>query len=374
MKNSGLPTISLCMIVRNEEDNIRYCLDSVKDYVDEIIIVDTGSTDSTVDICKEYTEQVYFYQWNDDFSEARNESIKYATKDWILILDADEFVKQEEFGKLEELLQGIDDHIGALNWLCVDMDKRDLGNIDYSELYQKEFVPTVTKVFRNDKGYYFEYSLHNQLWTGDEQIANTDLVFFHYGYIQSEKKRIERYEKNIQKDLKKYPDDIYVKYNHARYFSYIGDSQRMVQLLDNVIAEYKELGQPHRFIKLPEIYETYVTLLFGKEKYYQKVESLAKDWIALNISDEKQLPYYYLGHVYFMQKKYEESFLILKQVERKLEAIHSSKIDLVSLLVETKFLLWAIYCGQNNTEKAKIYYQYLINTTKRKYLLKNETS
>jgi len=82
--------ISLCMIVKNEEEFLPGCLDSVKGVVDEIVIVDTGSTDRTVEIARQYGAKVYHYEWNDDFAAARNESLKHATCGWILVLDADE--------------------------------------------------------------------------------------------------------------------------------------------------------------------------------------------------------------------------------------------------------------------------------------------
>lgn len=79
-----MPTISLCMIVKNEEAHIARCLDSVVELVDEIIIVDTGSTDRTVEIVSAYTSQVYMYPWKDDFSEARNYSFSKAYMDMVM--------------------------------------------------------------------------------------------------------------------------------------------------------------------------------------------------------------------------------------------------------------------------------------------------
>ena len=84
------PTISLCMIVKNEEAFLEQCLKSIKDYVDEIIIVDTGSTDRTVEIAERFTDKIYFHAWENSFSKARNQSLAYATGDWIFIMDADE--------------------------------------------------------------------------------------------------------------------------------------------------------------------------------------------------------------------------------------------------------------------------------------------
>lgn len=83
-------TISLCMIVKDEEQVLERCLDSVKELVDEIVIVDTGSTDATKDIAARYTDRLFHFEWNHDFSAARNFSFRQATQDYILWLDADD--------------------------------------------------------------------------------------------------------------------------------------------------------------------------------------------------------------------------------------------------------------------------------------------
>lgn len=102
-----MSTISLCMIVRDEEDVLGRCLDSVADLVDEIIIVDTGSTDRTKEIAEEYTERVYDFPWIDDFAAARNAAFDRANCDYCMWLDADDVLKEEdrqEFLKLKESL------------------------------------------------------------------------------------------------------------------------------------------------------------------------------------------------------------------------------------------------------------------------------
>lgn len=99
--------ISLCMIVKNEEKVLSRCLESVKDAVDEIIIVDTGSTDKTKKIALDYTEKVYDFEWIDDFSAARNYSFSKATKDYILWLDADDIITAENSAKLIELKENL---------------------------------------------------------------------------------------------------------------------------------------------------------------------------------------------------------------------------------------------------------------------------
>lgn len=101
-------TVSLCMIVKNEELTLGECLESVADVVDEIIIVDTGSTDETKAIAKRYTDKVYDFEWIDDFSAARNFSFSKATQDYILWLDADDRIKDEDreaFHRLKQTLE-----------------------------------------------------------------------------------------------------------------------------------------------------------------------------------------------------------------------------------------------------------------------------
>ena len=92
------------MIVKNEEAFLEKCLESVKNYIDEIIIVDTGSTDKTVEIASRYTDKVYFHPWEGNFSKARNQALSYATCDWIFQIDGDEELIE---GSGEKLLKAV---------------------------------------------------------------------------------------------------------------------------------------------------------------------------------------------------------------------------------------------------------------------------
>ena len=96
-------TLSLCMIVKNEHDTLGRCLDCIKDIADEIIIVDTGSTDDTKKIALKYTDKVYDFEWCYDFAKARNFSFSHATKDYIMWLDADDIILEEDREKLKIL-------------------------------------------------------------------------------------------------------------------------------------------------------------------------------------------------------------------------------------------------------------------------------
>lgn len=109
-------SLSLCMIVRDESGTIRRCLNSIKDIVDEIIIVDTGSLDNTKEICKEFTEKIYDFKWVDDFSKARNFSFSKSNCDYILWMDADEYFDEQNKIKLKNIKENLSDNIDGIRF------------------------------------------------------------------------------------------------------------------------------------------------------------------------------------------------------------------------------------------------------------------
>jgi glycosyltransferase involved in cell wall biosynthesis len=114
-------TISLCMIVKNESHNLHRCLQSVQGFVNQIIVVDTGSEDNTVEIARSYGAEVYFFEWCDDFAAARNYSLSFATGDWILILDADEKLIIGDREVISNTLgSSLDLQAFALPLVCID--------------------------------------------------------------------------------------------------------------------------------------------------------------------------------------------------------------------------------------------------------------
>src|SRR5699024_2619925 len=138
-------TVSLCMIVKNEEDVLARCLDSVHHLVDEINIVDTGSTDNTIEIARKYTDRVFRFEWTGRFSDARNESFKYATKDYIFYLDADDVLlekDQEKFKKLKETLDPVVDSVSMFYHAGTD----EFGNITLS--YRRNRLVKRSRNFR----------------------------------------------------------------------------------------------------------------------------------------------------------------------------------------------------------------------------------
>ncbi len=151
------------MIVKDEEDVIGRCLDCVKDIVDEMIIVDTGSKDNTEKIVSQYTDKVYHFLWEDDFSKARNFSFSKATRDYILWLDADDVIDEENIIKLKTLKKNLDSSIDVV------MMKYQIGD---------QFVFYRERLLKREKGFIWSNAVHETI-NIDGYIDYQDITIFH---------------------------------------------------------------------------------------------------------------------------------------------------------------------------------------------------
>ena len=181
--------LSVCLIVKNEERFLAQCLRSVKGIAHQIVVVDTGSTDRTVEIAKEHGAEVHHFTWNDNFSDARNCGLEHARGDWLLILDADEELMTESVEKLWK-------DISTPNVLGYRIPLR---NHD-SKAPGATYVP---RLFRNAHGLFFSGRIHEQilpsiyprqsLWQMEVPMGTATLM--HYGYnpeVMKEKNKVKR--------------------------------------------------------------------------------------------------------------------------------------------------------------------------------------
>ena len=176
--SDGQPTISLCMIVKNEAEQIRDCLKSVHAHVDQMIVVDTGSTDQTVDIATEMGAEVYHYQWTNDFAAARNVSLGYAQSEWIIFLDADERIRSNQTISLKECLHRAPSTVFALSTT--------IFNYASDEHHETEMsVHEQIRIFRNHCSLRFIGRVHEQLIdsTNQRPIPHPSTIKIdHFGY------------------------------------------------------------------------------------------------------------------------------------------------------------------------------------------------
>jgi len=197
VKQSEKPFISVCLIVRNEEKYIDQCLNSVKPIADEIIFVDTGSTDRTVEIARKYTNKIYFHPWNDSFSEARNHSLKHATGDWIFVIDADEELVKEDIPSVLMAVQN--DRIDTIAIQIVSTSGKSGTNGFHNQV----------RIFRNNGIIQYEGRVHNRL-IGITRAKFYPIRLTHYGYDIMEGdtgKKFERTVSLLKKDLEDNPDN-----------------------------------------------------------------------------------------------------------------------------------------------------------------------
>lgn len=229
--------ISQCMIVKNEEKNIRRALTWAKDIVFEQIVVDTGSTDRTVEIAREMGAKVYHFQWIDDFAAAKNYAIEQASGEWIALLDADEYMNKEDARKLVHLLEQIPvpkkgEKIPLFircAWVQLD-DGGKPFSVDYQD-----------RVFRNRKDLRYHGKIHEQIQMppGGQFTfiqAENMLSIFHTGYgksVYEETGKLERNMELLRRELEQDPDNFMA-------WSYLGDAQKESGDPEGAKASYKK--------------------------------------------------------------------------------------------------------------------------------------
>ena len=230
--------ISLCMIVKDEEKNLKRCLESVKDVVDEIIIIDTGSSDNTKSIARKYTPKVFSFDWNGSFADARNESLSYATGDWILIMDADEVLASGSRQTLLELA-----NVPLSRPVAYQVKVR-------NAIAEGEGVEHfVARLFPNNFEIKFRGSIHEFLET-DKNLLNVTterIVLDHYGYNKEtidDKDKINRNVDSLKKELEKDPDSPFYLYHLGLTYRVAGKHKEAIETFekwDKRVFEMKEL-------------------------------------------------------------------------------------------------------------------------------------
>jgi glycosyltransferase involved in cell wall biosynthesis/Flp pilus assembly protein TadD len=193
------PAISACMIVRNEEKFLAKCLESIRDYVDEIIIVDTGSTDRTVEIAESFGARIYHHPWEDHFSKHRNQSFSYAKNEWILYIDADEEILPGGGEILKKTIIDAEDDVDAIavTLECIFNQGRSMS------------YNNAVRLFRNHRGFYYKGRVHNYI-IGVKRVLCCPVHLFHHGYNLDKAgmtRKFERTTKLLKMDIADDPND-----------------------------------------------------------------------------------------------------------------------------------------------------------------------
>lgn len=286
-------------MVKDEEKNLERCLDSLvllREKIEaELIIIDTGSSDRSPSIAKRYTDKVYFHKWNNNFSEMRNISIRYAIGEWILIIDADEELKSCE--EIIEFLSSTENKsYNSATILC----KNVMGDFEYNTIFLITY-----RLFRNNGRFYYKGAVHN-IPVFDLPTKNLKDTLYHYGYITTDKelidKKFNRTAALLLEELKKEPNNVYYRYQLSVSYFMHQDFKEALEECERVYKYIKDNGLDLR--RNLYVYAHLVKCLI-MAKNFERAKLICEEGIKLE--DEHLDLYCYLGEILLELNKPEEA-------------------------------------------------------------------
>ena len=293
--------LTLCMIVKNEENTLKESLSRASSFVDEIIIVDTGSTDNTKDIALEFTDKIYDFKWCSDFSKARNYSIEKASNDWILVLDADEFIVDFSRSSVEKFIENPSNRnkVGRIKRI----------NFMEDSYVNSKYIERINRLFNRN---YFNYEgiIHEQVVALDGKPYETEMVDItadHVGYTLEALNKTGKIKRNmdlLKMALKDNLEDPYL------YFQ-LGKSYYMLKNYNDAVMHFeKALSFPLDFNLeyVEDLVETYGYALINSGRYQEALILENCIEVYSNFADF----HFILGLIYMNNAKFTqavESFL-----------------------------------------------------------------
>ena len=318
-KNAGPPLpmirLSQCMIVKNEEKNIERALAWAKPIAYEQIVVDTGSTDRTVEIAKKMGAKVFHFEWINDFAAAKNYAIEQATGNWIAFLDADEYFTPVDAKKLMVYLKNIQsDAIMRKNFLAI--------NCKWSQVDDtgKPFaILDMERIFRNIPSARYHGKIHERLGLESENVARADeITIIHTGYTDTAYDDTGKAERNIElirAELEVNPDDLNLK-------AYLADSLIVAKNADYITeaeALYRDVISGGRTAHIDLRKSSY---LYFIEKYTNTGENVNECEMLCRkalVEEPGDMDYeYYLAIALTRKGENREAWELFKKVEAKL--------------------------------------------------------
>lgn len=305
MTNATPPTIGLAMIVRNAEDKLAACLDSVKDHVDQLVIVLAGeSTDKTEEIARRYTDQVYAIPWRDDFAEARNVAFSKLTTDYLFWLDADDVVVNAD----------------KLHFVASEADRRGYGVLHLPYEYRHDSQGRVTvvhtreRLMKRELGWYWVNRVHEYAKCDTPHVVGIadDVVIKHTTNTANTERNARLLDLMYAEMDESHPE-------YPRLMGCFQDLYTSTQQWDKAIT----FGEKHfETVQLPEVKWTAACEL---ARAYQGMKDYAMSahWahVAASILPEYSLPYLLLAHAaFFGAQDAEKALLYLEDADRRVEA------------------------------------------------------
>jgi glycosyltransferase involved in cell wall biosynthesis len=287
-----MSSISVCIIAKNEEKNIYECIKSVYDIADEIILLDTGSTDKTIEIAQQFDKvKIYHTVWEDDFSKAMNLCISYAQYDWVLMIDADERINEFTQNNLRVYL---DNHVHKDKSLIIKFKNINMFSSRESQNYFK------CGVFRNHKGLCFVVPVHQYLINEKNDILiehSKQFQFLHYQANSDDiiKRKNLKYIK-ILKDFLKNPDN---KKHDFYCYKHIADSYHDLKKYDKAVEYYTKSYNIQKDIIKNSFYKANLVSLVKEMLFYTFRYNEALPFVVelLNSDNQKKEAVFYYAYV-----------------------------------------------------------------------------
>jgi tetratricopeptide (TPR) repeat protein len=288
------PTLTVCMIARNEEDRLPRALESVRKTADQMVVVDTGSTDNTVQVARSLGAKVVEHAWQEDFADARNRSLAEADCDWILCLDADECLAP---GSEPSLLEAISGKAGAY---MIRIESRvDTGA-------GKMFVNFFPRLFRNVEGVHFEGKVHEQVTRSLERlglpIEISNIVIRHSGYALPEAEMKAKARRNadlLLRQLEEHGDEPLTLFHLGEAFSMLERFEEAVRCYDKALAA----GKLDKVVRAA-LLQNKGTALVKLKDYEKAVVSLKQ---AREVDPGLLTVYLVLASAFYGMKKFERA-------------------------------------------------------------------
>lgn len=265
------PGVSLCLIVKDEEANLPRCLESAQGLVDEIILVDTGSADRTVEIARQYGALVFDLPWPGNFSAARNYALEKARREWVFWLDADEELASGSRAGFRQLLEAVP----------VEGYLAEITNLVDSPAGEREILRHASlRLWRNRPGYRFRGVLHEEMLNVLQEVSPRALVVpgrlsvIHHGYTaeaKAGKRKGERNRSILEQALAADPDNTLLQYYLGLEYWQAGEAGRAAEQLERV---YRRVDRqwPHA----ATLFRNYAICLLGKGDFTQALALLER--------------------------------------------------------------------------------------------------
>ncbi len=307
------------MIAKDEENYFEQCLTSIKNIVDEIIIIDTGSKDKTKEIAKKFNAKIFDFAWADDFSAARNESLKHATKDWVLVLDADEVLEEKDCEKIKEMIKNAGNGTAGFSFqqrsYIKDYFDGAMGNkTDFEPVKKYPFyvLNNLVRVFRNNKGIHFRHRVHELVEESIKEkgmkYEKTDVVLHHFGSVKDAafvERKADMYSKIIIRQVEENPENARYNYQTARMFMGKKD-------FANAIAYFEKTVEIDAAYKLP--YSEIAKIYLRMNDKDRAIEYFKK---SMKSNPDKPSPANNLAVMYMSMGKFKRAKEILEEELKK---------------------------------------------------------